>query len=256
MSASVRIIVWAALWMAAFCASVAQAAEEDQQAIESAREALDRWDSFPWYDDQTDQVRRIDVNSPPPPPQPDSWKTRKTKRQKSSWFTALMQVLKVAAWVLLAVLLVLLCVLLVRAYLRRESDAGGPAGSAEAVEAASDADRVESLPFKVRRPRSDLLVEARRCYREGNYAEAIIYLFSYQLVQLDRYQIIRLTKGKTNRQYLREIRRRSALRDLLRQTMVAFEDVFFGDRRLPQTRFEACWDRLDEFHQLAQQELA
>ena len=41
-----------------------------------------------------------------------------------------MQVLKVAAWVLLAVLLVLLCVLLVRAYLRRESDAGGPAGSA------------------------------------------------------------------------------------------------------------------------------
>ena len=33
----------------------------------------------------------------------------------------------------------------------------------------------------------------------------MIYLFSHQLVQLDRHQIIRLAKGKTNRQYLREV---------------------------------------------------
>jgi hypothetical protein len=29
--------------------------------------------------------------------------------------------------------------------------------------------------------------------------------------------------------------------------MVAFEDVFFGHHRLPRSRFETCFQRLDEF---------
>ena len=53
--------------------------------------------------------------------------------------------------------------------------------------------------------RLDLLAEARRHYQAGNYGAAIVYLFSFQLVQLDQRQIIRLAKGKTNRQYLREV---------------------------------------------------
>ncbi len=32
--------------------------------------------------------------------------------------------------------------------------------------------------------------------------------------------------------------------------MLAFEDVFFGHYQLTRERFEACWHRLDEFHQL------
>ncbi len=78
--------------------------------------------------------------------------------------------------------------------------------------------------------RLDLLAEARRHYQAGNYGAAIVYLFSFQLVQLDKRQIIRLAKGKTNRQYLREVGPRAALLRLVEQTMVAFEDVFFGNR--------------------------
>ena len=33
--------------------------------------------------------------------------------------------------------------------------------------------------------------------------------------------------------------------------MVAFEDVFFGNRQLPRGRFESCWTRLEEFETLA-----
>jgi hypothetical protein len=116
-----------------------------------------------------------------------------------------------------------------------------------------EADRIEKLPFRVARPQSDLLAEARRHYEAGRYGEAVIYLFSYQLVQLDKHQLIRLTKGKTNRQYLREVRPQNELRSILERTMIAFEDVFFGHRELPRDRFETCWTQLDEFHRKIQE---
>jgi hypothetical protein len=112
----------------------------------------------------------------------------------------------------------------------------------------ADADRVDSLPFQLARPQVNLLEEATRLYKDGRFGEAIVYLYSYQLVKLDQHQVIRLTRGKTNREYLWEIRRRSALRNLLEVTMLAFEDVFFGDLPLDQSRFDSCWDGLEEFH--------
>ena len=122
--------------------------------------------------------------------------------------------------------------------------------------------------------RGNLLDEARRHWQEGDFAQAIIYLFSFQLVHLDKQQIIRLNKGKTNRQYLREIghgaaawatlaaapqveppapvfpQLRGRLQGLVEQTMFVFEDVFFGNRALERARFEACWSRVDEFQSL------
>jgi hypothetical protein len=59
-----------------------------------------------------------------------------------------------------------------------------------------------------------------------------------------------LSKGKTNRQYLREVGHRAPLRQLVEQTMVAFEDAFFGRHSLDQTRFESCWFRVGEFEKL------
>jgi len=116
------------------------------------------------------------------------------------------------------------------------------------IEGSRDVDRVEALPFAVRKPTGDFLAEARRLYEAGDYSEAIIYLFSYQLVELDRQHLIRLAKGKTNRQYLRELRARLTLRSILETTVVRFEDAFFGRKTLTRERFEQSWQRLDEFH--------
>jgi hypothetical protein len=110
--------------------------------------------------------------------------------------------------------------------------------------------RLEQLPVNLRRARSDLLSEARRHYEAGQYNEAIIYLYSYLLVELDKAQRIRLLRGKTNRQYLWELRDSPELRSLVARAMVAFEDVFFGGHDLDRARFEACYLRLDEFHLL------
>jgi hypothetical protein len=114
----------------------------------------------------------------------------------------------------------------------------------------SQIDRVVALPFRIQRPQGDLLSQARQYYQEGRFSEAIIYLYSHLLVQLDKVQVIRLTPGKTNRQYVRETRSRSAAGDLLELTMVAFEDVYFGSHPLSRARFEACWNRLPELDQL------
>ena len=114
-------------------------------------------------------------------------------------------------------------------------------------------DRMEALPQPARKHVDDLLAEARRCYQEGRYGEAIVYLFSHQLLELDKSQLIRLGRGKTNRQYLTEVAARPPLRELVGQTMVVFEDAFFGNYPIEQQRFESCWVQLDTFRRLVAQ---
>ena len=66
--------------------------------------------------------------------------------------------------------------------------------------------------------------------------------------ELDKHHVIRLAKGKTNRQYVRETRRApAAVARCCETTMVAFEDAFFGRKQLSREAFERCWQRLDEF---------
>lgn len=228
-------ILWLAIW------STAQA--EAEPGVEEARRALSDTGSYPWYDPQADDLRRIQIQSASQPWQWD-WGGGGWGLRGFSFMDALL-------WSMIALVLGLLVFLLIRAYLNRETRRSSGVGLRGA--AAGDAARIEALPFQLRRGEGDLLAEARRHYEAGNYGEAIIYLFSHQLIELDRHQVIRLARGKTNRQYLREVKSRPTLRGLVEQTMVAFEDVFFGNHALERSRFEACWQRLAEFANLARQ---
>ena len=227
----------------------------DEAAVEAGRVAL-RSGGFPWYDQQHDALRRVRVVPPKDLTgnRGSTWESRPRQKRASNGanFTllgkAFWSVMQALFWLILAVLLLGLVGLLVWAFLRRDGEAARSSGLADDSTSVSDAERIENLPFDVKRPQGDLLGEARRLYAEGRFAEAIVYLFSYQLVCLDRHQLIRLTKGKTNRQYLRELSVRPALRRLLEQTMLVFEDVFFGHYPLAKERFDLCWNQLDEFH--------
>jgi hypothetical protein len=211
--------------------------------VVSAREAFRDAGSFPWYDDDQDALRRMDVRPP-----------KDFRNRRSRWETAppnwtlpawLQQLLEWLAWALLAALLGLIIYLMVRALMAYEA---GPAAAAAAPGSAlGNADAVASLPFSLPRPEVSLLEEARRLYELGRYAEAVVYLYSYQLVKLDEHRLVRLARGKTNRQYLREVRP-PVIRQLLEQTMIAFEDVFFGSHALDRERFESCWNALPDFH--------
>lgn len=111
-----------------------------------------------------------------------------------------------------------------------------------------DIEKISDLPFSVDSKPTDPLGEARRCMEKGDFERAIIYLFAYQLLQLDSKHFIHLQRGKTNRVYLRELRSRPELRAIMEQTVLAFEQVFFGRYKLEQARFLLCWNRLDDFH--------
>jgi hypothetical protein len=216
-------------------------------AVQDARESLGGRGSFPWYDREADAPRPIRLRTVEDDTtnRSSNWQPAKSTitgpPPNLSFLGRMLQVMGIAA---LVALLVLAVILITRAFLRGE--VMETAGS-KVVETSHDVDRVEHLPFQLRKPAGDFLDEARRLYEAGDYSQAILYLYSHFLVQLDRQHVIRLAKGKTNRQYLRETRPRPILHEVLEVTMVSFEDVFFGHHKLSREQFEASWNRLADF---------
>ena len=235
---------------------------QPEDPVDSGREALQRGGDFPWYDAESDELRRVDVRAPAEPPaRPNVASEEVSKRDRDNrrddptlkptpGMFSFFLMLQWAGWGLIAALIILVLVLAIRSL----ADRGGGTGwelPDDSRHSVSDVDRMEQLPVPLKRNLSDLLGEARRHYEQGNYNEAVVYLYSYLLVELDKAQRIRLLRGKTNRQYLRELERDNApptLSGLVERTMVAFEDVFFGDHDLERQRFESCFGELDEFH--------
>jgi hypothetical protein len=211
-------------------ASPLLAAVEDP--VGSGGKALRPWSGYPWYDSGNDRLARVDIKAPSEP--------------FSGPNLHLREILQILALTTLALLIALIVYLLIRAFANhRGLEPERPKGPA-----IGDAERIEALPLPADASLADLLAEARRQYEAGNFGQAVIYLFSYKLVQLDKRQIIRLAKGKTDRQYLREVGARARLRQIVERTMVAFEDVFFGHLAIDRARFESCWSSLGEFEKL------
>jgi Domain of unknown function (DUF4129) len=227
----------------------AQELSETDQAVEQVGDALNESGHYPWYDSKTDGVRPIPLanSSDADSANRDSKWTAQPKASTPGRMPQLSFLGWLLNWVgitLLVVFLALIAWLITKAFLKDEISEGI---ARKVIETSRDVDRVEALPFKLRKPTGDFLAEARRLYEAGDYSEAIIYFFSFQLVELDRHHLIRLAKGKTNRQYLREVRPRPNLHAILGITIVAFEDAFFGRKTLSREQFERCWTRLDEF---------
>ena len=87
-------------------------------------------------------------------------------------------------WALLVIFLVGSMGVLIRVIWQRDRLSGRISTTSTQDAIAGEAEQIENLPFPVERPKTDLLGEARRNYELGNYGEAIMYLFSYQLVHL------------------------------------------------------------------------
>lgn len=113
---------------------------------------------------------------------------------------------------------------------------------------AIDPTRVVDLPFEAQTEMQDPLAYARALMAQGKFDEAIIFIYGYMLLALDRAGKITLHRGKTNRMYLQELSGETQLRSMLTPVMVAFEDVFFGRHSIEPERFRRIWDQLDGFH--------
>ena len=227
-----------------------------EAARQSGAEALRESARFPWYDADQDQVKPIEVSAPTAPPQARNWEF------DGSWFdwdwnngsligTGIWDVLQVFAYVLIGIVLLFLIYHALK-FMGLLSPRDNDSGDFDETTSLTNTQRIENLPFPVANSKTDLLAEAKRLYQMGKYDDAIVYLFSYQLVKLDESQYIRLSRGKTNRQYLGELRERHGLHSMVSRTMIAFEDMFFGHHPLERDRFESCWSQLDEFHRMMQ----
>ncbi|MGY8732932.1 MAG: DUF4129 domain-containing protein [Pirellulales bacterium] len=157
---------------------------------------------------------------------------------------------EIVFWGILVVLAIGVVGLIVWSIINREQTNKDP-GLTSRTNAVTEEERLEELPVQLDPAFKNLLDRVRECYDNGDYNQAIVYLFSYKLIQLDKKHLIHLTRGKTNHQYLREVTGHSQLQDTLRLTVRAFEDVFFGNHDLTKSRFQQCWDNVDIFRALS-----
>ncbi|MEX1040348.1 MAG: DUF4129 domain-containing protein [Pirellulaceae bacterium] len=228
-----------------------------EDPVATGQRSLARLPGNHWYDAEEDDITAGHV--PPeanPDARPGSQAPAKQRQSSNLWGSGGTGGGSVLSWlIVVGVILILgsLLGLVIWGVVRSRANLTKTDETPRTLdEISSQVDKVEHLPFEVKRPDANLLDEARRHYQQGDYSEAIIYLFSYQLLELDKGQIIRLAKGKTNGQYLMEMRHQRPLQGILRTTVDAFEDVFFGHRKLTRGQFEACWEHLSRFQSLIQ----
>jgi len=105
--------------------------------------------------------------------------------------------------------------------------------------------KISDLPFEMEQPIRGLKAQAEYLRSQGDYSQAIFYLFSYLLVELDAARCIRLERGKTNGAYIRELKPRPGLQPYMRRAASAFEWVYFGRHRLDAETFESLWQSLE-----------
>jgi len=215
-------------------------ADKLDDPVQAGRKALSPWSSYPWYDATQDAVKPISVTPPTPRPPRTSGSSSDLS-------------LRAIGWTVIGLLAVLALFLLLRVAQNRQLWLWN---SADAEAEVLPPPQIEALPFVVPRPKGDLLDASRQAAATGDYGLAVLYLFSHQLIQLDRRRLIELERGKTNRQYVRELGGRSGLRRVLEQTMVAFEDVFFGHHAIDQARMDHCWQQHARFEEFLQAEAA
>lgn len=103
-------------------------------------------------------------------------------------------------------------------------------------------ERIKHLPEELRRENLDYRAEAERLMKNGAFDQAVILLLAYQLLILDRAACLRLNRGKTNRQYLREMRFAEEIgSDWFERVIILFERSYFGKIVIREAEFSRCW---------------
>ena len=105
---------------------------------------------------------------------------------------------------------------------------------------------LSALPFAVPDATGDPEASFNAACAVGDWTRAVVWLYAWQLLALDRVGVVRLLPGKTNRGYQREVSALQPIRTALSATIEVFERTYFGHH--PATRNEV--ERLNQQHQL------
>lgn len=105
----------------------------------------------------------------------------------------------------------------------------------------------EELPFELEVAHlsvDGLWQQATKAKQQGDFRHALMFLYSYLLVELDAHQLIRLSRGKTNRDYGRELNGATSIHSCFMSTMEAFERVFFGRVHLESEQVDELFNQV------------
>lgn len=101
--------------------------------------------------------------------------------------------------------------------------------------------RIAELPAELRDTNVNPRTELERLMESGDFDQAIIFLYGHQLLMLDRAAVLRLSRWKTNNQYVREARHEEFAGKTLAQTVGAFERSYFGRHSIAREQFDTLW---------------
>ena len=209
-----------------------------------------------WYDGEVDRVVAVEVKTsqddsihrdsdwlPQAEPVPKSAGTPNAGTVPNfNFFGQAFTYTNLVAWCLLAALVVGTGVW-VAWILGKDGLAGGRSKVDQSL--ASDErllERVRHLPQELQRENLDYRAEAERLMQSGDFEQAIVLLFAYQLLILDRSACLRLNRGKTNRQYLQETRfANPQASEWFSSVVKLFESSYFGRRVIEASEFARCW---------------
>jgi hypothetical protein len=215
---------------------------------DQVREIL-RTQSYPWYDAEKDQVKPILPDS-------SSWLTRLGQRIDAflDWLGRRLfgtrsassgQGIDNPGGKLVTVMFVasggLLLLVLWRLWKLYEPE---PGPRDERGKRVGEAARIAGLVPGLSLEETDPWSEARRRRAAGDLAGAVIWLFLDQILWLERAGLIRLLPGKTARQYVQSLHD-PLLRDGLRGTLSAFEDVYYGRRAPEPALLDRIWTQAE-----------
>ena len=210
-------------------------------AQDAGLESLKR-QSLPWYDAQSEQIKPVELaerDEPRSGLRGTIAKKKKSKKSQTNWFEDLFKdwdlywsegFATFVYWLLWIVLGIAFTILIV--WVVRNVDVRQPLSREETESDRTRAQSVAQLPFQIDTGDEDFRSLAAKAFQANDYRQAIIWLFSHVLVSLDQKNLIRLKKGKTNRQYLRELADDRHLSDYYTDVMLPFEATFFGDKDL------------------------
>ena len=251
-----RLICRACLCLLVMAMGVSGCTKRAKDSVDQEERAMETLKGRPWYDSEKLAYRppktSSDFDSPvrlngweatpkAPSPAPPPGGTLGNWRWGlfDGGFAAIV-------WLILGVALIALAIVLAGTSMKFWG--GRKRLNLQAKAIAIDPARVVDLPFEAQQEMQDPLEAARRMASVGDYDGAVLFLYGYMLLALDRAGQIVLHRGKTNRMYLFELGGQRVLRDLLQPAMLAFEDVFFGRHPTSSARFTELWNNLDRFH--------
>ena len=196
---------------------------------DAAREAL-RTQAPPWYDVAGDNWKRVDAKAPEPP---------STSGSGADWLPSLGNLF---AWLMVALAVAATAWLVWQLVRNLVSERGEPVAEERRAAVARAVADLSALPFADAQSAKDPEAALARAIAERDWRRAVAWSYALHLVELDHAGALHVSKGTTNRGYLRmlatwagERASRAGLPPLLRDAVDTFERTWFGHHPADQT---------------------